>query len=45
MMVELEGKSKEANATETIVSKEAGEAQKKKDEVNEMRDSCQSELD
>ncbi|CAK85038.1 unnamed protein product (macronuclear) [Paramecium tetraurelia] len=45
MMVELEGKSKEANATEQTVSKEAAEAQKKKDEVNEMRNSCQAELD
>lgn len=40
MMIELEGKTKEANVTEITVSKEAGEAQKKRDEVNEMRDSC-----
>lgn len=45
MMIELEGKSKQANETELVVSKEAAEAQKTKDQVNEMRDSCQAELD
>ena len=40
MMIELEAKTKVANETEAVVSKEAAEAQKTKDEVNEMRNSC-----
>ena len=45
MMIELEGKTKVANETETVCSREAGEAQKTRDEVNEMRESCQADLD
>lgn len=44
-MIELEGKTKVANETETVCSREAGEAQKTRDEVNEMRESCQADLD
>lgn len=40
MMIELEGKTKVANETETVCLKEAAEAQKTRDEVNLMRDSC-----
>lgn len=45
MLIDLEKKNKIANETEHICLKEAAEAQKTKDEVNEMRDSCQAELD
>lgn len=40
MMIELEGKNKVANETKSVVSKETAEAQKTRDEVNEIRDSC-----
>jgi dynein heavy chain len=40
MMIDLEGKTKVANETEAICSKDTAEAQKTRDEVNEMRDSC-----
>ena len=40
MMIDLEGKTKVANETEAVCMKDTAEAQKTKDEVNEMRDSC-----
>ena len=40
MMAQLEIETKAANETEITCSKEASEAQKKRDEVNEMRESC-----
>jgi len=45
MMIDLEGKTKVANETEAVCSRDTAEAQKTRDEVNEMRDSCQAELD
>ena len=45
MMAQLEVETKAANETEAVCSREASEAQKKRDEVNEMRESCQADLD
>lgn len=44
MMIDLEAKTKVANETEAVCSKDTAEAQKTRDEVNEMRDSCQADL-
>ncbi len=40
MLIELEVKTKIANETEAIVSKEAAIAQTQADEVNELKTNC-----
>ena len=44
LMTELAEKSKVAEQTESVVSKEAAEAQVQRDEVNDLKTVCEREL-
>ncbi len=45
MVVELEKETKAANEAEALCAKDTNEAQEKRDEVNDLKNICKSDLD